>query len=148
MVAACANGREALAALERETFDAVISDVSMPDMNGIALLRAVREKDFDVPVVLCTGLPSIETAVAAVEQGALQYLLKPVAFEKLLEAAGRAVKLGRLARLKREALKALGFDELLGDRAGLEKRASRARSCPSGWPASRSWGRLMACSRA
>ena len=128
VVASCANGREALAALQRETFDAIISDVSMPDMNGIALLRAVREKDFDVPVVLCTGRPSIETAAAAVEQGALQYLVKPVAFEKLLEAAARAVKLGRLARLKREALKATGFDQLIGDRAGLETAFARALS--------------------
>jgi len=125
-VAACANGREALGALERETYDAVISDVSMPDMNGIALLRAVREKDLDVPVVLCTGRPSIETAASAVEQGALQYLIKPVSSEALLEAGARAVRLGKLARLKREALKASGFDALIGDRAGLETTFARA----------------------
>ena len=125
-VAVCSNGREALEALQRESYDAVLSDVRMPDMDGLGLLRAVREKDLDVPVVLWTGGPSVETAAEAVEHGALQYLIKPVPFEKLLEAASRAVKLGTLARLKREALVATGFDQLVGDRAGLEDFLARA----------------------
>lgn len=127
-VAACANGREALEALKRDSYDAVVSDVSMPDMNGIELLRGVRESDLDVPVVLCTGRPSIETAVAAVEQGALEYLMKPVSIDRLLEASARAVKLGKLARLKRQALTAIGFDPSIGDRAGLEAAFGRALS--------------------
>jgi EAL domain-containing protein (putative c-di-GMP-specific phosphodiesterase class I) len=125
-VEACSDGRAALEALERGAFDAVLSDVQMPDMDGLALLRAVRQKDLDLPVVLFTGGPSLETAVEAVNRGALQYLTKPVSGEALLEAAGRAVKLGALARLKREALAATGFDQLIGDRAGLEASFGRA----------------------
>jgi EAL domain-containing protein (putative c-di-GMP-specific phosphodiesterase class I) len=126
VVSACANGREALEALQRNTFDAVLSDVRMPDMDGLGLLRAVRAQDLDVPVLLWTGSPSVETAAEAVEHGALQYLVKPVPTEKLLEATSRAVKLGALARLKRQALLATGFDQLVGDRAGLEAAFARA----------------------
>ncbi len=133
VVETCGDGRAALEALQSANYDAVISDVAMPDMDGIGLLRAVREKDLDVPVVLCTGGPSIETAIAAVEQGALQYLVKPVAHEKLLEASARAVKLGALARLKREALKATGYEQLAGERADLE--AAFARALASLWMA-------------
>jgi EAL domain-containing protein (putative c-di-GMP-specific phosphodiesterase class I) len=119
-VEACADGVAALEALRTGAFDAVVSDVQMPDMDGLRLMRAVREKDLDLPVVLITGGPSLKTAVEAVEQGALRYLTKPLATEQLVEAARQAVKLGRLARLKREALAAVGFDQLPADRAGLE----------------------------
>jgi EAL domain-containing protein (putative c-di-GMP-specific phosphodiesterase class I) len=76
--------------------------------------------------VLLTGGPALETAVAAVEYGALQYLIKPVREQALLEVTRRAVKLGALARLKREALQAAGLDLLVGDRAGLEAAFTRA----------------------
>jgi EAL domain-containing protein (putative c-di-GMP-specific phosphodiesterase class I) len=125
-VTACASGRAALEALQRETYDAVLSDIRMPDMDGLSLLRAVREKDLDLPVVLLTGGPSVETAAEAVEWGALQYLTKPISTGRLLEVAGRAVKLGRLARLKREALVSMGFEQFVGDRAGLETAFGRA----------------------
>lgn len=126
VVSACANGREALQELEGSRYDAVISDVRMPDMDGLELLRAVREKDLDLPFVLLTGGPSLDTALEAVEWGALQYLIKPVSADTLLATAARAVTLGKLARLKREALMAAGFEQLLGDRAGMEAALGRA----------------------
>lgn len=125
-VTACAEGGAALEALEGESFDAVLSDLHMPGIEGLGLLRAVREKDLDLPVVLLTGGPSLETAVEAVEWGALDYLLKPVPSAKLLETMRRAVKLGALARLKRQALVSMGFDRLTGDRAGLEAAFAHA----------------------
>lgn len=125
-VTACADGRTALEALRQGPFDAVLSDIQMPDMDGLALLRAVRGLDLDLPVVLLTGGPSLESTVEAIEWGALQYLIKPVTAAKLLAATERAVKLGALARLKREALVAMGSDQLIGDRAGLESSFQRA----------------------
>lgn len=125
-VTECASGVSALDALARDSFDAVLSDVRMPDMDGLKLLRCVREKDLDLPVVLITGGPSIEGAVEAVAQGALEYLIKPVSTEKLVETTDRAIKLGKLSRLKREALQAAGYHHLLGDRAGLEAAFGRA----------------------
>jgi EAL domain-containing protein (putative c-di-GMP-specific phosphodiesterase class I)/ActR/RegA family two-component response regulator len=125
-VTACSNGRAALEALDREIPDAVISDVQMPDMDGLELLKAVRAKDLDLPVVLCTGGPSLETAIEAVERGALQYLIRPVPTARLLEVVGRAVSLGMLARLKRQALKSVGFAEEMRQRADLEAAFQRA----------------------
>lgn len=128
------NGREAMDLLWKGQFDLVLSDISMPGMDGLQLLRAVRERDLDVPVILMTGNPMVETAVQAIEYGALGYLLKPFREEALLKAVADAVRLHRLAVLKREALAYLGAeDKLLGDRAGLE--AGFARALGSLWMA-------------
>ena len=121
------NGREAIEVLKSEPFDAVITDVRMPGLDGLGLLRAVRERDLDLPVLLTTGDPSLEGVSEALDHGALHYLVKPVPVEKLLDAARRAVKLGTLARLKREALESQGGgDHLIGDRASLDGALARA----------------------
>jgi EAL domain-containing protein (putative c-di-GMP-specific phosphodiesterase class I) len=87
----------------------------------VDILRAVRERDLDVPVVLVTGNPTVETAISALELGALHYLVKPVAAAELLRCVENAARLRRLAAVKREALRQLGrSDGLMGDRAGLE----------------------------
>jgi EAL domain-containing protein (putative c-di-GMP-specific phosphodiesterase class I) len=121
------DGAGALRALEGGVFDVVLSDVVMPGGTGVDLLRAVRERDLDVPVVLVTGNPSVETAVQAVEMGALHYLVKPVSRLDLVRAVTRAARLRKLAAVKREALRYLGRAEsLMGDRAGLEAIFARA----------------------
>jgi EAL domain-containing protein (putative c-di-GMP-specific phosphodiesterase class I)/CheY-like chemotaxis protein len=129
-----ASGREALQKLEEEEVDAIVSDINMPGMDGMALLRAVREWDLDLPVVLVTGNPSIETAARAVEYGALRYLIKPVEKTDVIETVERAAKLRQIARLKREAAAYLGTkDGAAGDRAGLE--ATPTRGLDSLWMA-------------
>jgi EAL domain-containing protein (putative c-di-GMP-specific phosphodiesterase class I) len=106
------DGREAVALLRNGDgsgdFDAIISDISMPGMTGIQLLRAIRERDGDVPVVLMTGDPSLETAVQAIEFGALRYITKPFSTKVLSQTVEEAIKLGRMARIKREAFALLG----------------------------------------
>jgi EAL domain-containing protein (putative c-di-GMP-specific phosphodiesterase class I) len=115
------NGDEALELLAARTYDVVLSDIDMPRMNGLQLLRAVRARDLDLPVLLVTGHPRLESAVQALEQGAHRYLLKPVAVDVLTEAVAGAARLHRLAKLKRQMLAHLGTDDrLLADRAGLE----------------------------
>jgi len=122
-----ANGREAVEQLASKRFDAIVSDISMPELDGIGLLRAVRESDLDVPVVLMTGGASLETALQAVELGALRYLQKPVDREQLISVVTQAVRLGKMARLKREAVELLGDPtKALGDRASLELGFRRA----------------------
>jgi EAL domain-containing protein (putative c-di-GMP-specific phosphodiesterase class I)/CheY-like chemotaxis protein len=121
------DGKEAAAAARERSFDVIISDIAMPEMNGLELLRAVREHDLDVPFVLMTGGPAIESAVRAVEYGALRYLIKPVTPGELEEVVARAVRLHQMARIKREALEMLRMEgKHLGDRAGLEARFSSA----------------------
>ncbi len=97
------DGTEALAALENASYDVVLSDISMPGVDGIELLRRIHAHDEDVPVVLITGAPAVESAVQALEHGAYKYLLKPVASERLEEVVQKAVQLRRMALIRREA---------------------------------------------
>lgn len=114
------DGESGVDAVRRTPFDVVLSDIDMPRLGGVALLERIRAHDLDLPVVLITGSPSVETAMAAVEHGALRYLAKPVDIKQLRTVTGNAVRLHRLARAKRSALNlAGGVDRLVGDRAGL-----------------------------
>ena len=118
----CANdGTQATTLLDAGAFDVIISDISMPGMSGIEFLQAVRRRDLDVPVVLVTGEPDIDSAVRAVEYGALRYLEKPVSPDSLRDVVRRAVQFHELARIKREAMCLLrDRAREASDRAGLE----------------------------
>lgn len=123
------SGKVALEELRKRAFDLVLTDIEMPDATGVDILRAVRERDLDTPVILITGNPRVETAVQALELGALRYLVKPVQSRQLLDAVQHGVRLHQLARLKREALAAIGDSgRLVSDRAGLESVFSRGLS--------------------
>jgi EAL domain-containing protein (putative c-di-GMP-specific phosphodiesterase class I)/CheY-like chemotaxis protein len=121
------NGLEAKELLDKTPFDVIVSDVSMPGMTGIELLRAVRERDLDVPVVIVTGTPSDEAAAKAVEYGALMFLVKPLAHHTLVNIVSQGVTLHRLATAKRSVANHVGnVNRLLGDRVGLEVAFERA----------------------
>jgi EAL domain-containing protein (putative c-di-GMP-specific phosphodiesterase class I) len=121
------DGSDAARAAARGGFDVIVSDITMPEMTGLDLLRAVREHDLDVPVILMTGGPAVESAVRAMEYGALRYLIKPVTPTELEDVVTRAVRLHQMARIKREALEILRLEgKHLGDRVGLESRFARA----------------------
>lgn len=133
-VLTAANGREAGDLLQRNPVDAIVSDISMPEVSGIQLLKTIRARDGDVPVVLVTGSPDVASAIEAVRLGALLYLTKPVELEELRRVMARAVRLGRIARLKREAL-ALLSDGGLGGGDLLALEASFERALDSLWVA-------------
>jgi EAL domain-containing protein (putative c-di-GMP-specific phosphodiesterase class I)/CheY-like chemotaxis protein len=90
--------------IERESFDVILSDVWMPGMDGITLLRTVRQFDADVPVILATGAPTVADAGEAVEFGALLYLVKPFEFKTLIQVVDHALRLHKFAKIKRDAL--------------------------------------------
>lgn len=121
------DGHEAVDRTRQKPFDAIVSDISMPEMSGLVLLRTIREHDLDVPFILMTGGPAIESAMAAMEYGALRYLIKPVDPKELEDVVARAVRLRQMAKIKREALVLFHQDgKHLGDRAGLEARFALA----------------------
>ncbi|MCI0749888.1 MAG: EAL domain-containing protein [Nevskiales bacterium] len=121
------DGNRAAQLVAESDFDAIVSDIDMPGVNGVELLRRVRGRNLDVPVVLITGQPAVDTAVRAVEYGALRYLIKPVDEKVLVSSVGRAVRLHRMARLKRQALSLRGKGaEQPGDLVGLEASLNRA----------------------
>jgi len=126
-VSTAVDGMRAVDLLGRIEFDAIVSDIDMPGLNGIRLLQAIRRHDVDVPVILMTGAPDVKTAVLAVEHGALRYLIKPVTMEDLQKVLARAVRLKQMAKLKRRALGMAGDGGLgAGDRLALEASFERA----------------------
>jgi EAL domain-containing protein (putative c-di-GMP-specific phosphodiesterase class I) len=98
------DGREALAHLDAVEVDAIVSDIEMPVMGGIELLQTIAMQSSDVPVVLLTGHPTIQTATQAVSRGAFEYVLKPFDPTELRSVMRRAVHLRQVARLRRQAL--------------------------------------------
>ncbi|HEY0712273.1 MAG TPA: response regulator, partial [Polyangia bacterium] len=125
------DGSEAAKHLSESSFDVVVSDISMPTMTGIELLRRVRQRDLDLPVVLMTGSPAVPTATQAISLGVLGYLIKPVSPSEMITMVDRAVQIYRLAKVKREALKYL--DTANGDRSLLER--DFATALDSAWMA-------------
>ncbi len=124
-VVTASNGREASERVTEDAFDVVVSDITMPEMTGLEFLRAVRAHDLDVPVILMTGGPTLDSAIEAVEQGASRYLAKPVDPQALCDAVLHAARLHAMARLKRLALELPGAERTrLGDLAALEVRFS------------------------
>ncbi len=95
--ASCVSGgSEALAELERSCFDLMLSDMIMPGMDGVALLRQVRRGHPQLPFVLVTAHGSVDSAVAAMKEGADDYLLKPLNREELLMVVVRLLEHARL----------------------------------------------------
>jgi EAL domain-containing protein (putative c-di-GMP-specific phosphodiesterase class I) len=120
-VATAAKAAEAITKLSEGRFDVVVSDISMPGMDGIQLLKEVRRRDLTVPVILATGRPAVKSAAEAVESGAFQYLIKPIRNENLCQVVEHAIRVNRMGRVKQEAAELLGQSAALGaDRAGLE----------------------------
>lgn len=100
-----ASGRDAVKLVREQPFDLVISDVQMPDKDGVELLQELHEIDADLPVLLLSGAPDLSTAMKAIEFGALEYLTKPVGPNKLLSSAARAIELCRKRREERDDLR-------------------------------------------
>ena len=129
VVEGAGDGNVAMDLLGRNSFDVIVSDINMPGCDGLEFLRRVRERDLDVPVIMMTGKPSLETSNQAMEYGAFRYLIKPIEAGTLLDVIERALRFHDLARLKRQALELAGEDgKWLGDRAALESRFAKAMS--------------------
>jgi EAL domain-containing protein (putative c-di-GMP-specific phosphodiesterase class I)/CheY-like chemotaxis protein len=121
------DGTDALTLLRARDFDVVVSDIGMPKLDGLALLRAIRESHLDVPLVVVTGAPSMNNAIDALRYGAVGYLRKPVERDGLLSEVARAVKLHAVARVRRHAQTVLGLGSgELADPAALEVRFDKA----------------------
>ena len=91
-VEAAAGGRDALARLTRASFSLVVTDLKMPDVTGLEVLRAVRRMGVPVPVIVMTADGSVENAVEAMQAGACDYLLKPFALESLETSVRKALQ--------------------------------------------------------
>ena len=93
---AVSNGRAAQEQVKRSTPDLVLSDMIMPEMDGIKLLDWLREYDPEVPVIMVTAIHDISTALEAIRRGAYDYILKPFEKDQLFLGVGRALQHRRL----------------------------------------------------
>ncbi|MBI4572845.1 MAG: sigma-54-dependent Fis family transcriptional regulator [candidate division NC10 bacterium] len=113
-VATAEGGRAALALARERVFDIVVSDIRMPDLDGLALLRGLREANPDVSVILMTAFGTVEAALEAIRDGAYDYVSKPLHLDELLLSVRRAVEQRRLVRENQR------FRQALQDRYHLE----------------------------
>jgi signal transduction histidine kinase len=97
------SSSQALQQLRAGAFDIVITDLMMPELDGIALLRAAHEIDPDLVVIVMTGKGTVDTAVEAMKGGALDYILKPFKLSSMLPVLSRALGVRQL-RLDKAAL--------------------------------------------
>ena len=113
-----ASGAQALETFRAGYFDAVITDLRMPRMDGLELLRKLRARDPSVPVVLVTAYGSVQTAVEAMKEGASDYVTKPFSSQEILTALGRLLDLERLRHENRELREQVktryGFSGIIG----------------------------------
>ena len=91
-----ASGRDGLDLVRTMPFDAVITDMMMPEMDGLQVLDAVRAVDDDLPVIMVTAFASMETAVSAMKKGAFDYITKPFKNDEVLVVLNNAVERRRL----------------------------------------------------
>lgn len=87
-----------LAALRQSRFDAVVTDIHLPDGNNLEMLEAIKHIPGAPPVIIITGFPSLENALQAIERQAFAYRVKPFDFNELLDLVEQAMAHGRLRR--------------------------------------------------
>ncbi len=111
-VTTAADGAQALQRLAQESFDLLLTDQRMPNMDGLKLLEQAQRMEPRLPVVLMTAYGTVSTAVAAMKQGAADYLTKPFERDELLLVVGKAIRQRRLE------------DEVVSLRGVLKERSS------------------------
>ena len=125
------DGEQALGLLESLRPDVVFSDVRLPGMTGIELLRRIREFDAAIPVVIMTAYGTIEGAVEAVKLGAFDYLKKPVDLEELKLLADRARETSQLKQelsyYRSRAAQPVRFGEVIGQSPAIRGVLEQAR---------------------
>jgi len=101
-VTTAADGQEGLALVSEHAFDLVFSDIRMPDMNGLELLKIIHTKFPDLPVILFTAQPDLNSAVEAVRSGAVDYLMKPLKPQAVIDRTNSILEKSQKERRKRE----------------------------------------------
>lgn len=125
------DGEEALAILRADPAELVITDLKMPRMDGMELLRHLREEFPETDVVILTGHGTVESAVEAMRVGAFHYLIKPVNLDELKLLLERVVERRRFReeneRLRAEVDQLYGFEQIVGRSAAMQEVFQRVR---------------------
>src|SRR5438067_12980976 len=124
-VTTASSAVDALALLKNGIFDALISDIRMPDMSGLDLLREIRKQDETIEVVMMTGYPTIASAVQALKEGAYDYLSKPLILDELRHLMARMMERrflrGEVHTLRARLGEELTVTELVGNSGPMQR---------------------------
>ena len=124
-VTTAASAVEGLELLKNGLYDAIISDIRMPDMSGLDLLREIRKQDETIEVVMMTGYPTIASAVQALKEGAYDYLSKPLILDELRHLMARMMERrflrGEVITLRARLGEELAVSELVGSSQSMAK---------------------------
>lgn len=119
------RGDDGLARAQSGDFDLLITDLRLPDQDGLSIIRSIKGAGLDLPVILMTSFSSLDTAIEALRCGALDYIIKPFGNEDFLHAIERALDERRIRRenalLKRSLKKAFASDRIIGESAGVKR---------------------------
>jgi len=119
------NGQSALSSLQQADFDVVFTDLRMPDIDGMELLKTIKEQRPDTEVIVITGFGTIESAIEALKHGSYDYLQKPIDFQRLkllIERIREKKKLENENRLIKQRLKEIyANDQLIGNSLPMQK---------------------------
>lgn len=122
---AAASGQEALDMAGRTGFDAVITDIRMPGMDGLELLARLKAQDPDLIVIVITAFSSVETAILAMKQGAYDYISKPFKEDEILLVLEKALErrdiLAENRRLKAQIREKYDFSNFIGRSAPMKR---------------------------
>jgi len=114
----CEDGREGMSAIEKESFDLVITDLMLPKYDGLTILKHVKAIAPETGVIIMTAYADVKTAVQAIKDGAFDYIAKPFSNEELLITIERFLKFrnleAELIRLKESVNKQVSFESLVG----------------------------------
>ncbi|MEA3238735.1 MAG: PAS domain S-box protein [Candidatus Bipolaricaulota bacterium] len=102
VIETAADAAEALRLMDKQAFDVIVTDIVLPRMNGVVLMKKIREKSPDTQVIMLTGDPSVGTAAEAVRTGAFDYLTKPVTKSVIQKVVANAAHVKALTNEKRE----------------------------------------------
>ncbi len=113
------TGQEGLALIRRQEVDLVLLDQQLPDMHGLDVLKAIREEEPDIPVIIVTGHGAIDCAVQAMKLGAYDYMKKPYNLDTLLMIVAKALEASamrrEIRRLRREARNRYALTWIVGE---------------------------------
>ncbi len=119
------NGKVALEMLEDLHYDIIISDIKMPELDGVTLLRKVKEQAPDTFVILITSYGSTETAIDAMRHGAIDYILKPIDFDELILRIKNVTLHKELLRevrfLRQEVSAQYNYEHIIGESVAMKK---------------------------
>jgi two-component system, NtrC family, response regulator PilR len=125
------DGREGLDLLAREPFDLIITDLRMPRISGMELLKEIREQGLQIPVIVLTAFTSIESAVEAMKLGAADYIGKPPQLDEIIikvdNLLARQSLLQENLRLKEELENRFGFEGVIGSSQAIRQLLEKVR---------------------